>query len=164
MAGLIVRASRVDDAGAIAALSNYYIRETAVHFGMREQEPSYFAQIIEHDSVMYPWVTAEAGGRFAGFAKAGLWREREAYAKTVESAVYVERGMEGRGVGRALYGVLLDELRKRGFHTVVAGATMPNEGSVRLHESVGFEFVGRFREVGRKMGAWHDVGWWQLML
>jgi phosphinothricin acetyltransferase len=24
--------------------------------------------------------------------------------------------------------------------------------------------VGVYRSVGWKMGAWHDVGWWQLVL
>lgn len=164
MTGTIVRSSTASDAPRIAALTNYYIRETAVHFGLRELDAGYFAELITREGARFPWVTAEVGGVFAGFAKAGLWREREAYANTVESAVYVERGMEGRGVGRALYERLIEELRGRGVHTVVAGATMPNEGSVRLHESVGFEFVGRFREVGRKFGEWHDVGWWQKML
>lgn len=162
--GVTIRASEPRDAAAIAALTNYYIRQTPVHFGTEEVAPAYFADMMARDQGRYPWFTAEAEGRFAGFAKAGLWRERAAYASTVESAIYIERGMEGRGIGRALYGALIAELKRRGFRTVVAGATLPNDASVRLHERVGFEFVGRFREVGRKFDQWHDVGWWQLML
>ena len=43
-----------------------------------------------------------------------------------------------------------------------AGVTLPNEASVGLHEALGFDPVGVYRRVGWKVGAWHDVGWWQL--
>jgi len=29
---------------------------------------------------------------------------------------------------------------------------------------MGFEPVGIFPAIGYKLGHWHDVGWWQLML
>jgi len=45
-----------------------------------------------------------------------------------------------------------------------AGITLPNEASVALHESLGFTQVGTMREVGWKLGAWRDVGWFQLEL
>jgi phosphinothricin acetyltransferase len=45
-----------------------------------------------------------------------------------------------------------------------AGITLPNSASVGLHEAMGFEAVGVFRNVGHKFGEWHDVGWWQLAL
>jgi hypothetical protein len=38
------------------------------------------------------------------------------------------------------------------------------EAFVGLHESVGFVSLGRYRAVGFKLGAWHDVGWWQATL
>lgn len=164
MAGIVVRASEAADAGAMAELTNYFIRETAIHFGTEELPASYFAEAIARDRGRYPWLTAEVDGRFAGYAKAGLWRERAAYARTVETGIYIASEFRGRGVGRALYARMFEELKTAGYHAVVAGATMPNDASVRLHESVGFEFVGRFREVGRKFDQWHDVGWWQRML
>jgi phosphinothricin acetyltransferase len=45
-----------------------------------------------------------------------------------------------------------------------AGITVPNPASVGLHESLGFELVGIYRRIGYKLGAWRDVGWWQLPL
>jgi hypothetical protein len=33
-----------------------------------------------------------------------------------------------------------------------------------LHESMGFQPVGVYRNAGFKYGTWHDVGWWQLQL
>src|SRR5207244_391362 len=52
----------------------------------------------------------------------------------------------------------------QGFHAAHAGITLPNAGSVALHESLGFRRIGVYPGVGYKLGAWHDVGWWQLSL
>jgi hypothetical protein len=46
----------------------------------------------------------------------------------------------------------------------LAAITLPNPASVRLHEALGFDPVGVFREVGHKVGRWQDVGWWRLAL
>lgn len=42
--------------------------------------------------------------------------------------------------------------------------TLPNDASVGLHRALGFEPVGRFRQVGFKHGAWHDVAFAQRAL
>ena len=41
---------------------------------------------------------------------------------------------------------------------------MPNPASVALHESLAFQPVGVYRDVGYKLGQWHSVGWWELAL
>ncbi len=77
---------------------------------------------------------------------------------------YVQEGARGRGVGKGLYRALLATLRRQGFQGAFAVIALPNAGSIALHESVGFVFVGRCREVGFKLGHWHDTGWWQCRL
>ncbi|MFO0606182.1 MAG: N-acetyltransferase family protein [Polyangiales bacterium] len=159
-----VRDFEARDVAPANALTNHFIVHTTTHFGAAPAADGDFAALWEKGHARFPWLAAEADGRFAGYAKAGVWREREAYAKTAEAGIYVADGLRGRGVGRALYGELLARLRAAGFHAVVAGVTLPNEASVRLHEAMGFRAVGVFRDVGRKFGAWHDVGFWQLTL
>ena len=39
--------------------------------------------------------------------------------------------------------------------------TLPNEGSAGLHKSMGFSLLGIFHHTGYKLGAWHDVGWFE---
>jgi L-amino acid N-acyltransferase YncA len=162
--GAAVRAFEARDVAPACALTNHFIEHTAVHFGYTTQSEDEFASMWRSGAATHPWLTAELEGRFAGFAKAGVWRARDAYAKTAEVTVYVEPFAQGHGVGRALYGELLARLTAAGFHTAVGGVTLPNEGSVRLHEAMGFTYVGTFREVGRKFDRWHDTGWWQRML
>lgn len=104
---------------------------------------------------------AELANEVIGYAKADFFRTRGAYRKTVETAIYLSREHLGEGHGGRLYGKLLEEVAERGFHTAIAGITLPNEASVGLHEGLGFKRVGVMREVGYKLDAWWDVGWWQ---
>lgn len=99
-----------------------------------------------------------------GYANAKAWSPREAYARTVEVSVYIAERARGRGVGKALYGALFAEIRARGYASIIAGVSLPNEASVRLHESMGMRAVGVFRGVGEKFGRRIDVGYWQLTL
>jgi L-amino acid N-acyltransferase YncA len=82
----------------------------------------------------------------------------------VESTIYLDPALAGQGHGLRLYAQLLDELRTRGLHTVIAGIAQPNERSIRLHEHLGFAKVAHFAEVGFKLGQWVDVAYWQLRL
>lgn len=162
---MVIRPARTTDFPAIAALTNRSIVGSAIHFGYEPVTGDELRNLWNAKRDKYPWIVAELDGRtFAGYAKAGVWRERAAYAWVVETAVYVEPAAHRRGVGKALYRRLLKELCEQGFHAAVAGITLPNEASVKLHESVGFQFVGQFAEVGWKLDAWHDVGFWQVAL
>lgn len=156
------------DWAAIARLTNYYILETSVHFGTEPVTPDEIANLVMKTGDRYPWVVAECSGpggpEFAGYAKAGVWRNRAAYDWTAETGIYIERGKQGKGIGRQLYADLITRLRHAGFHSIVAGIALPNAASVALHECLGFVSVGVVRQAGYKMGAWRDAGFWQLML
>jgi len=161
-----VEIRRVQDADfeAIAALTNYYILNTPIHFGSEPAKAEDLRAPWVKTRERYPFLVASVDGAFAGYAKAGVWRDRAAYSWTAEVGIYIERAMQGRGVGKALYGALLDGLRNQGFHSVIGGITLPNEASVRLHESLGFHKVSHVKHGGWKFGKWHDVGFWQIML
>ena len=49
-----------------------------------------------------PYLAAELGGKIAGYAYAGPFRERPAYRFIVEDSVYVDPSFKGRGIGRKL--------------------------------------------------------------
>lgn len=107
---------------------------------------------------------AERDGECLGYAYGSSHRERAAYRWSVETSAYVAPRAHRQGVGKALYGRLLEALAGRGYCQAYAGITLPNEASMALHLSVGFTPVGVFQAVGRKLGAWHDVAWLQRRL
>lgn len=152
------------DVAPANALTNHYIIHTVVHFGCAPATDDQFADHWRMGRARFPWLAADIDGRFAGYAKAAVWRERDAYARTVETGIYISRDVQGRGVGKALYAALLDRTQAMGFRTAIGGITLPNEASVRLHESLGFRHVGDFEAVGFKFDNWHTVGFWQIDL
>ncbi|CAG0959193.1 phosphinothricin acetyltransferase [Phycisphaerales bacterium] len=160
----LIRPATVSDFPAIAALTNHFIANTTIHFGTTPVTADELTAAWLQSRDTYPQLVAELDGRFAGFAKAYRWREREAYAKTAEVGIYILLDLHRRGVGRALYSALLDDCRTRGFHTAIGGIALPNEPSIRLHEKLGFTHIGTFRECGYKHGAWRDVAFYQMML
>lgn len=164
MSAPLIRLARDSDFPAIAALTNHFITSTTIHFGTTSVTTEELLASWKSSRDTYPHLVAELDGRFAGFAKAYRWREREAYAKTAEVGIYISLDLHRRGVGRPLYSALLDDCRRRGFHTAIGGIALPNEPSIRLHESLGFIHVGTVRECGYKHGAWRDVAFYQIML
>jgi len=161
VAAMSIRLAREDDFVAIAAITNPYIASTAIHFGYEPVTADELAAPWRAGA--YPWLVLDEDG-VIGYAKAGVWRERAAYRWTAETGIYLAPTAHGRGLGTALYGALLDELAQRGFRSVVTGITLPNAASVRLHQRLGFVDVGVVREAGFKLGAWHDVSFWQKRL
>lgn len=153
------------DAVPICAIYNPYVANTAISFEedpVSEQEMA--KRIADVGAAGLPWLVLEADGRIAGYAYATRWRVRPAYRTSVESTIYLDPAFAGRGLGRLLYGALLDELRRRDVHMVIGGIALPNENSIALHEKLGFRKVAHFSEVGMKFGRWTDVGYWERKL
>jgi L-amino acid N-acyltransferase YncA len=161
---VLVRHAEARDGAACAAIYAPFVSHSAVSF--EEQVPSAgeFATRIDEVSLRYPWLVAEEDGMVAGYAYGAQHRDRASYRWAADVTVYVGEGRRGQGVGRALYGALLPLLATQGLQIACAGITLPNDASVALHESFGFELVGVYRRIGWKLGAWRDVGWWQLEL
>ena len=160
-----IRMATVEDATAIAAIYNPYVADTCITF---ETEPvqaaGVAARITEVLDAGLPWLLAEDAAGVAGFAYASKWKGRCAYRFSVESTVYLHRGHTGRGIGRALYSRLLEEIRARRMHAVIGGIALPNAASIALHERLGFRKVAHFEQVGYKQDRWIDVGYWQLLI
>ena len=160
-----VRPATVDDAQDIAGIYNHYIEHTVITF---EEDPvpahEMASRIAEVQALSLPWLVAEIDARVVGYAYAGKWKPRSAYRYAVETAIYLEQGLQGRGIGTTLYAALLPALRASGIHAAIGGVALPNDASVALHEKLGFTRIGHFREVGWKLGRWIDVGYWEIVL
>jgi L-amino acid N-acyltransferase YncA len=152
------------DAAACAAIYARYVDGAATSFEESPPDSAELSTRIERVSASHPWLICEREGTVAGFAYAAPHRARPAYRWTAETSVYVAPDHQRDGVGRELYDALLGLLRRQGLYVACAGITLPNEASVGLHESVGFEQIGVYRGIGFKAGAWRDVGWWLLPL
>ena len=161
---VIRHADPIADAAGCAAVYAHYVESSVISLEAVAPTAEEFTQRMTRISARYPYLVAEADGQIVAFAYGSLHRERTAYRWACESSVYVDHMQRGRGIGRALYTTLFDLLRRQGLQIVCAGITLPNQASVAIHESFGFQPVGVYRRIGWKAGAWHDVGWWELDL
>ena len=161
---LRLRVADARDAGAVAAIYAPIVRDTVVSFELEPPDASEMERRIAVTRASHPWLVAEDGDGLAGYAYAAQHRSRAAYRWSADVSVYTAERARRQGVGGALYAALLALLDDQGFHRIYAGITLPNAASVALHEAHGFAFVGRYRQVGFKLGAWHDVGWWERVL
>jgi len=159
----MIRNVTTNDAAAICEIYNHHVLNTTVTF---EEEPVSIAtmqQRISEVSVNHPWIVYLLNDTLVAYAYATLWKTRSAYRYSVESTIYVTKDLSGQGIGKKLYAALMDTLSDGGIHAVIGGIALPNDASVKLHESLGFYKIGHFKEVGRKFGSWVDVGYWELI-
>lgn len=159
-----LRAATPDDAAAIAEIYAPFVAASAISFETDPPGPAAMRARIEAGGALYPWIVAEEEGALLGYACAARFRERPAYRFTVETTIYLRSGAAGRGLGSSLYAPLISTLEAQGFTQAIAAITLPNDASVRLHERLGFAPAGTYRQVGWKLGGWHDVGLWQRPL
>jgi phosphinothricin acetyltransferase len=164
MTEAIIRPARVKDAGDIAAIYTPIVEGTAVSFEVEPPTDEEMQRRIAGAGERFPWLVCESGGSILGYAYACPHRVRPAYRWSVEVSVYVRADSRRRGIARGLYTSLIKILELQGYRNAYAGITLPNPPSVALHELMGFKPVGVYHEIGYKLGAWHDVGWWHLAL
>ncbi len=162
--GSEIRLVGESDAEPIQAIYAPIVRDTAISFELEPPSVAEMARRVRETLARWPWLVCERDGELLGYAYASRHRERAAYQWSLDVWVYTRPDARRGGVGRALYGSLLTILALQGYHGAYAGITLPNAASVGLHEAVGFVPVGVYRGVGYKLGAWHDVGWWQRVL
>jgi phosphinothricin acetyltransferase len=159
-----VRLATSADAGAVAGIYAPYVADTAITFEEVAPTEAEFAGRIETILRRDAFLVAEQAGRVIGFAYASPHAARASYRWSVNTAIYVVRGQGRRGVGRALYEKLFPILIAQGYAVAIAGITLPNEASIGIHERFGFRRIALFSNVGYKLGAWRDVGWWERSL
>jgi L-amino acid N-acyltransferase YncA len=160
----VIRLATANDAPAVQGIYAPIVRDTVISFEVEPPSVPEMRQRIVDTLALWPWLVCEHEGEVLGYAYAGKHRVRAAYQWSVDVSVYIHERARRRGIGRALYTALLRILVLQGFYNAQAGITLPNAGSVALHEGMGFEPIGVYRKIGYKLGAWHDVGWWQVFL
>lgn len=160
-----IRSATPDDAAAIQAIYAPIVSATPISFELEPPSVEEMRQRIGQTLTRLPWlVSTSDDGEVEGYVYASRFRERAAYQWAVEVTAYVRSECHRRGVARRLYGALSAELVALGYHQAIATITLPNAASVGLHEAMGFAPAGVLRRIGFKLGAWHDVGWWQKAL
>ena len=168
----ILRMARPEDAAALVRIYAPYVEETAVSFEYAVPSVEAFAERIARTLERYPYLSAWVDGEAAGYAYAGPFQSRRAYAWGVETSIYVRRDLRRMGLGRMLHDALEETLRRQNVLNMNACIAVPHgEGdpflswdSARFHERLGYRRVGRFTQCGYKFGRWYDMIWMERLI
>jgi phosphinothricin acetyltransferase len=154
-----IRPVQLQDAKSVLDIYRPYIESTAITFETTVPGVEAFADRIKANTEKFPWLIAEEEGAIIGYAYASKHRERAAYQWCVESSVYVMEPYHHTGIANDLYLKLFDILQQSGYINVYAGVTLPNPKSYAFHSKMGFEPIGVYKNIGYKLGKWHNVAW-----
>ena len=154
------------DLAPIVEIYDHYVRETAVTFDIEpvsvESRHSWFDGFAA--TGRYRLLVAELDDRVVGYACSQRFRHKAAYDTSVETTIYLDHQIGGRGIGTQLYGALFQAIEGEDLHRALAGITEGNPASLALHERFGFQPVGVFSHVGRKFDRYWDVTWLEKAL
>lgn len=159
-----IRPVQVSDAKALLEIYKPYVEQTAITFEYALPSLQEFEERIRRVTEKFPYLVAEDGLDVLGYAYASTYYGRTAYNWTVEVSVYISEDARGRGIGSLLSKALEVELQDLGIKNCLTCIALPNPSSIALHEKLGYQEVGHFKEIGYKFGEWHDTIWMQKRL
>lgn len=153
-----IRDAAAQDAHEIAIIWNNEIENGLGTFASTAKSDQDIVESIKaKQSAGHGFLVCKVGGKAAGFAMYGQFRASNGYAKTMEHTIYLAEFAHGKGVGRALMAALEDHARGFGAHSMLAGISAENAGSVTFHLKLGYREIARLPEVGHKSGQWLDL-------
>jgi phosphinothricin acetyltransferase len=161
----MIRNVLLSDAGRIAEIYNHYIEHTIITFEEDKIDAGEIERRIKAvQEKRYPYIVYEENGQLLAYAYLNNWRTRSAYDITLETSIYIDIDYTGRGIGTILYKALIDKSKEINIHSLIGVISLPNEASQKLHEKLGFQLIGNFRESGKKFNQLIDVEFWQYFL
>lgn len=171
MEPITIRMAEQGDAAALVAIYAPYVEQTAITYEYVVPTVEEFAGRIEKILRHYPYLVAERDGEIVGYAYAGRFHERAAFAWDVETTVYVRGDQRKTGVGRRLYAALEEILARQNIRNLYACIAYPEEedqfltrNSVRFHTRLGYRCVGEFPRCAYKFDRWYGMVWMEKRL
>ena len=169
---LYLRPASLSDAPALRAIYAPYVEKTAITFEYTVPDVEAFAARMRATLRRYPYLVAMRGGEIVGYAYAGAFGERAAYAWAAEVSIYLREDQRRQGIGRRLYAALVALLLAQHVPTLYACIAYPDgaddvhltKNSAQFHAHIGYRLVGEFSRCGYKFGTWYDVVWMEKRL
>ena len=167
MPDLIIRDVVPEDMDAITSIYREAVLHGTASFEL--DPPQQSDMLLRMRNIVdagFPYIVGLAeNGSLLGYAYASSYRSRPAYRWSCENSVYVDEKARGLGVGKKLMEVIIARCDALGFRqmiSVIGGSDhLP---SIGLHETLGFQHVGKLPATGFKHGKWLDSILMQLAL
>lgn len=169
--GIRIRPAVLQDAEEMLQIYVPYVEKTAITFEYDVPDVNEFKERMRGILQKYPWLAAERNGEIHGYAYAGTFKDRAAYAWAVETSIYVSEDHRRSGIGGRLYRALENILAAQNILNLNACIAYSDDediyltqDSVRFHEKCGYHLAGRFHRCGYKFERWYDMVWMEKMI
>lgn len=160
-----------DDAEKLVEIYKYYVEKTAITFDWTVPTIEEFKERMCNIMQKYPYIVAVQNDNIIGYAYVSPFVGREAYDWSVETTIYLNNKLQHQGVGKKLYFVMEEILKKMHILNLNACIGYPKEddeyltkNSAQFHEYLGYRMVGKFHSSGYKFGKWYDMVWMEKMI
>ena len=168
MSELVIRDVHPDDAERLVQIYEHYVLNTAVSFEYNVPTVGEFRNRIENTMAKYPYLVCVKDDVIVGYAYAGSYSAREAYAWTATTSVYVDKDYRRQGIGSFLYTELEKRLKLQGIVNILAGIAYCDSedeylthDSCKFHKREGYYEVAHMDAIGKKFDRWYDLIWMQ---
>lgn len=146
----------------IPAIRDIYAHHVIHGTGSFETDPpdthEMLARLEKIHSLGLPWIVALQEDRVIGYCYLTRYRERYAYRYTLEDSIYIDPAAQRQGAGKALLRHVIDWAETHGYRQLIAMVgDSNNQGSLKVHQQVGFTEIGTQKDVGFKHDRWLDT-------
>ena len=146
----MIRKIEEKDIPVILDWYNWYISNSIATFETEEISLEGFKQRVAFITEKYPYYSD--------------FNSRQAYACTVDLAIYLDPNACHHGYGKTLMKEMIDIARKSGYKNIISLVTAGNIASEKLHERFGFMKKATFEDIGYKHNQWLAVSYYYLQL
>src|SRR5579875_803805 len=115
-----IRDAHIDDLPRTLTIYNQSVVKSTATFDLEEKTLEERQEWFSHHGGAHPLIVAELDGEVVGYSCLSRFRDKPAYAKTVESSVYIDERHTGKGIGKLLMKEILKRAVELGHHVVIA--------------------------------------------
>ncbi len=158
------RQTTKEDLAAIGGILKPYIEKTTNNFHFKPLNKAALKKILLPAAERYKTFSIVFDEKIIGFTIVMQYKNRAAYDRSCEVAVYLTEEFCGRGIGKQALAFIEKQAGEAQFHCLIATICGDNIPSIRLFEKAGYEKCGHFKEVGYKFNRYLDVIAYQKIL
>lgn len=166
-----IRTATLEDAQELLNIYSYYVINTAVTYEWNPPSLQEFQNRITEKLEKYPYLVATLDEQIVGYAYAGQFRTRAAYAWDVETSIYIKNEFRHCGIGHLLLENLEQILKKQNVQNIYAGISFIKKedeylshASPNFHKKMGYKKIAHYHKCGYKFNRWYDIIWMEKMI
>jgi phosphinothricin acetyltransferase len=158
---VIIRNKKEDDHDKILEVVNSFVKHS---FAAYQDEPYPPSIVDEWSKKARIFLVLETGNEVVGFGFVSSYRPFKSFNHVGVLTYFLLEEYTAKGLGTKLINQLISKGRDLGITNYLAHISSKNEQSLNFHKKLGFQEVGRFKDMSHKLGESVDMVWVQKQI